>query len=151
MCTSQFVYRGLETFSRAHLFYSDAYLNYSVRILVSHPCGSLKNLFLLNNANNYDANLSHKVFLKICLLRPVTPSCVPIVCSRRCKALESQEKLRKIVQFQLKFLQVRVSRRPDGIPDASTEEVPRRVTAFVLSTWRLTAFLLSIRRALMTY
>ena len=84
---------------------------------------------------------------------PVTPSCVPTACSRRCEiheiAVGSQEKFRKNVQFYLKILQVEMSRRPDGDRGVLTE-LPRRVTAFPRSsTWRLTALSLSLHRALM--
>lgn len=58
----QFVYRGLEMFSRVYFFYFDVYLNYFVRILVFYFCVFLKNFFLLNNVNNYDFNLLYKVF-----------------------------------------------------------------------------------------
>lgn len=60
----QFVYRGLEMFSRVYFFNFDVYLNYFVRILVFYFCGFLKNFFLLNNVNNYDVNLLYKVFFK---------------------------------------------------------------------------------------
>lgn len=86
---------------------------------------------------------------------PVTPICVPTACSWRCKihwiAVGSQEKFRKNVQFYLKVLQVEMSRRPEGDRGILTE-LTRRVTAFPQSyTWRLTALLLSIQRALITF